>query len=109
MNFDPNCTFHGCEPLYKAAQNGDLSIVIDKYLIDYSKCDPTVKGYEGEMSIHIAALSGKLDVVKYLIENKHCDPNSVDGAGNGVIHVASGFGQLHVLKYLIEELGIDKN
>ena len=55
--------------------------------------------------LHIAAGSGKLDVVKYLIE-KGADVN-IEGEGEfGIgtpLHIAARSGKLEVVKYLVEK------
>ena len=53
------------------------------------------------MSLHLVALNGKLDVVKFFIEDQNCDANSRGQQGMIPLHHASRNGHLDVVLYLV--------
>ena len=57
--------------------------------------------------IHLAAISGQLDLVKYFIEEKICkhDLKCVDHSTS--LHLAASHGHVDIVKYLVEECKCD--
>ena len=53
--------------------------------------------------LHMATMSGQLDMVKFLIKKQHYDPNVVDLNGHAPLHAAAALGHLDIVNYLIDE------
>ena len=53
--------------------------------------------------LHMATMSGQLDMVKFLIKKQHCDPNVVDLNGHAPLHAVAALGHLDIVNYLIDE------
>ena len=53
--------------------------------------------------IHIAVLSGTLDIIKYLVETGKAEIEAVDWFGRTPLHFACSYGKADILKYLVDK------
>ena len=61
-----------------------------------------------EAPLHVAALSGSLDILMYLIEERMCSPGCPGQWGRSPLHNACfSNGNLAVVQYLVEKHGCD--
>ncbi|XP_076378037.1 uncharacterized protein LOC117229504 [Megalopta genalis] len=83
------------EVLIVAAKESNIGIA--GFVLDNSSSivDPKV--------LHVAAVSGNLDMVKFLINEKKADFNAKDNNGSTVLHMAAGSGKLEIVKFLVDE------
>ena len=76
-----------------------------KFLVEEQNCNPSHLDKNKVTPLHLAAVTGHLDVVKYLTLEQHCDPLSTDTEFNNTpLHFAVEYGQLEVVKFFIETL-----
>ncbi|XP_047001485.1 NF-kappa-B inhibitor cactus isoform X1 [Schistocerca americana] len=63
------------------------------------------RNYDGQMCIHMAALSGNVEVIKHLVVWCGADINAKDGkSGRTALHLCIELGLAHVARFLVEEL-----
>ena len=70
----------------------------------------SLKSYSDEHKrrvIHLAAISGHLDLVKYFIEEKICKPDLKCKDHSTPLHLAASLGHVHIVKYLVQECKCD--
>ena len=103
---DPNTVRgidHGETTLHVACENGNLYLVIQKYLISTYYCDPQctcVLPYPGHTPLHAACRNGHLDIARYLITECSCDPEYPNIDGETPLHLACLNGHLDMARYL---------
>ena len=57
--------------------------------------------------LHAAAALGHLDIVNYLIDERNCNPMSQDPSGRTPVHYACQAGNFEMIQYLVEKHGAD--
>eukprot|EP01083_Nonionella_stella_P146754 462005_1 len=57
-------------------------------------------------SLHMAAITGNLEVLRYLLTETKINVNSRDKHKKNVLHHAAGKGNLEIVRYLVAETGI---
>ena len=99
------CDVHGDLPIHLACKYGRIDVVKELLRI---KC-PYVEGLlnkRGQNILHVAALSGKHNVVKYLL-TRGMKINQTDVYGNTPLHLASKNMHPRVLFHLTRDDNID--
>ncbi|RDH39931.1 MAG: hypothetical protein CFE62_006395, partial [Candidatus Aquirickettsiella gammari] len=97
----------GDSTLDKAIKASHLHVV--KYLINEQGLDVnTPNRLSGQIPLHLAATSGRLEIIKYLI-SQGADLSAADNIGDSTMDKTIKAGHLHVVKYLINEQGLDVN
>ena len=62
----------------------------------------------GVTCLHLASVSGKIDLVEYLIDVQNMDPKIRSTASESQpIHVATNAGHIHIVEYLMRVHGCD--
>nr|XP_033340901.1 uncharacterized protein LOC117228922 [Megalopta genalis] len=88
--------------LFEAANDCNLRIVrfvLDN--LDNSSSILAAKNNSGRTVLHVAVISGNLDIVKFLVDEKKADFNVKDNNGMTVLYTAAAFGKSEIVKYLI--------
>ena len=93
-------------PLHRAAENGDLGEM--RRLIDmgYNVND---RDNKNRTPLHVAALSGREEVVLALITELSCDINVKGYLGQSLLHYACNGGNISLVKTLILKYKADIN
>ena len=89
--------------VYSAISSGDLNTL--KKLSHKS-----LKSYSNEYEqrpIHMAAISGHIDLVKYFVEEKICKPDLQWNDHMTPLHLAASHGHVDIVKYLVDECKCD--
>ena len=96
----------GRSPLHNACQeNGNLAMV--KYLVE-KRSMPLGKDDNRDTPLHVAVMSGRLDILMYLIEERKCSPGCLGRWGRTPLHRACfEKANLAMVKYLVEKYGCD--
>eukprot|EP00794_Sanderia_malayensis_P016763 gene16763-18457_t len=100
---DNNYTY----PLYIAAQEGQLDVVI--WLTKHSSIPGSEAAKDGMTALHAAAQEGHLDCVRYLVQLADCSPLQADLSGCTPLHFAAAEGHSKVVKWLLEYGGAQAN
>ena len=58
---------------------------------------------DGNTSLHLACLSGHLNIAQYLISEVHCNPSCENNDGETPLHHAYRNGIVNIAEYLIFE------
>ena len=69
--------------------------------------DVNARDNDGRTTLHIAALSGREEVLRELITKYKCPVDCVDSKGNTPLHYAAGKDHAGVVRMLLSELGAD--
>ena len=95
---DPKTRGHKNMPLlHYASSGGNMDII--RYIIREQLQPCNLMIYCG--SLHLACLSGHLNVVKYFVADQNCASTSRDLEFDTPLHYASKGGHLHIIDYLI--------
>ncbi|KAL3873072.1 hypothetical protein ACJMK2_036231 [Sinanodonta woodiana] len=86
-------------PAHYAAQSGNIALL--SYLIDFGT-DPWCKTSEEDTLLHIACLSGQLEMSKHLVKAYPSMIHEVDNMKKTPAHIVSFNGNIALLSYLIE-------
>jgi ankyrin repeat protein len=90
--------------LIDAAKDGDIEMVKKVLRLNIST---EIRDDRGWTPLHVAASSGRLEVVKFLVKEAGAD---VEAKGNGQMTpllVAARYGPLKMVKFLVQEAGAD--
>ena len=91
---------YGWTALHRSAQMGNYELV--KYFAD-NGTDIFLKTKQGGNCLHIAALSGHLNLCRKLIDIHEFDVNMADNAGWIALHHSTGNGSYELIKYFIDK------
>ena len=93
-------------PLHKACESGDQNKV--KLLIAIG-VDVNLQVGRGRTPLHLACLSGHLDIVESLLKNPSININIQDINGRTSLHWACNRGHLNIVESLLKNSAIDVN
>ena len=100
-DYDPETSESSC--LESASMGGHLDVV--KYLVDTHHCDPLK-----DMSLYIAALNGRLEIVSYIAAialNYNHSILDIESNNEAALQAAALNGHLEVTKFVIEDMKCD--
>ena len=83
--------------LHWVAAVGQLDV---KYLVEKKNCNPMQKNDTGSTALHMAAITGNVDVFKYFISECNCNPACPGPLGLTFLHFASDQGHLDIVQFL---------
>jgi len=70
--------------------------------------DMSIKNYEGETCLHLAACVGHTNLVHFLVNSCHADINSQEGkSGRTILHQAVENNNSPLVQYLLQHPGVD--
>ena len=135
-NIKVHISKHQKNILHYSCYNGWKNLSVR--LIEEFELDPSFEDHEGNTSLHMACMSGNIDIVKYLASNKkydpfqsnnvdhtalqiaikhshidahmqcNCDPFQTNGDGLTALDIAIKYQNCRVVSYLINKCGCDK-
>ena len=98
----------GFTPLHLACQEGHFELV--QFFVEQAHCEPnSVTTEDGKSALHLAALSGNLEIVKLLSNIGEFNPSSIDSEGRTVLHYAARNGCADIVQFLVSEKGCNPN
>ena len=99
-NFNINMTDNdGWIAVHFSARNGSYELI--KYF-SYIGCDIHLKTNEGRNCLHIAALSGHLNLCKTLTEKHNFEVHMADSGGWTALHFSARNGSYDLVKYFVD-------
>ena len=88
-------------PLHLAAYGGHTDVVEKLLAVG---ADPSARTVEGKTALHLAATSGKIELIDLLIDDETCrikpGINEKTNTGQTTLHIAAIFGHARLVRYL---------
>ena len=91
--------------MFGLVETGNLEEVKAAFSARVNKSTPI--GLNGETPLHLASISGHLEVVKYLVMEQRMNPNAADREKRTPVHFAAHEGHTDILSFYLEREGCD--